>query len=130
MRKPYKHLSQNEREELAQMFWEQKRLGEIAEALNRAKSTISRELKRNSAPKYNRYTPCRDQLGGFHPTDWFSGGFVFEEGTGFGRGAPSFFILDADGFQSPINGGGRDGLQGLSDLRGQIPEDWTITGKP
>ena len=61
MPKPYKHLSQAEREQLAQMYWEQKSLGEISEALARGKSTISRELKRNSAPKYNCYTPCRAQ---------------------------------------------------------------------
>jgi IS30 family transposase len=61
MPKPYKHLSQNEREKLAQMFWEHENLGEIAKALNRAKSTIFRELTRNSAPIYNRYTPCRAQ---------------------------------------------------------------------
>jgi transposase, IS30 family len=62
MSKPYKHLSQDEREQLAQMYWEQKSLKEIAGALRRAKSTISRELKRNSAPTYNRYTPCRAQV--------------------------------------------------------------------
>lgn len=43
------------------MYWEQKSLGEIAEALSRDKSTISRELKRNSSPTYNCYTPCRAQ---------------------------------------------------------------------
>jgi IS30 family transposase len=59
MPKPYKHLSQNEREQLAHMHWEGKSLGEIAKALCRNKSTISRELARNSAPEYKRYTPCR-----------------------------------------------------------------------
>ena len=59
MPKPYKHLSQNEREQLAHMHWEGKSLGEIAKALGRNKSTISRELVRNSAPEYKRYTPCR-----------------------------------------------------------------------
>jgi len=43
------------------MYWEQKSLGEIALAIGRDKSTISRELKRNSAPAYKRYTPCRAQ---------------------------------------------------------------------
>ena len=45
MPKPYKHLSQNEREQLAHMHSEGKSLGEIAKALGRNKSTISRELK-------------------------------------------------------------------------------------
>ncbi len=59
MPKQYKHLSQNEREQLAHLHWEGKGLGEIAKALGRDKSTISRELARNSAPEYKRYTPCR-----------------------------------------------------------------------
>lgn len=59
MPKPYKHLSQQEREQLAHLYWEGKSLGEIAQALGRNKSTISRELSRNKAPQHNRYTPCR-----------------------------------------------------------------------
>jgi IS30 family transposase len=35
--------------------------GEIAEALGRNKSTISRELKRNASPECKCYTPCRAQ---------------------------------------------------------------------
>jgi len=48
MPKQYKHLSQAKREQVAQMYWDGKSLGKIAEALSRDKSTISRELKRNS----------------------------------------------------------------------------------
>jgi len=59
MPKQYKHLSQAEREQIAQLYWEGKSLGKIAEALIRGKSTISRELNRNSTPEYKRYTPCR-----------------------------------------------------------------------
>ncbi len=59
MPKKYKHLSLEEREHLAQLHWEGKSLGEIAKALGRNKSTISRELTRNKAPVHNRYTPCR-----------------------------------------------------------------------
>src|SRR5512147_437678 len=59
MPKNYKHLSLHEREHLAQLHWEGKSLGEIAEALGRNKSSISRELARNSAPQHDRYTPCR-----------------------------------------------------------------------
>lgn len=41
------------------MHGEGKRLGEIAKALCRNKSTISHELAQNSAYEYNRLTPCR-----------------------------------------------------------------------
>ncbi len=59
MPKNYKHLSLQERELLAQLHWVGKSIGEIAKALDRNKSTISRELTRNKAPIHNRYTPCR-----------------------------------------------------------------------
>lgn len=41
------------------MLWEQRSLGEIANALGRSKSTISRELKRNSSPEYRLYLSHR-----------------------------------------------------------------------
>jgi IS30 family transposase len=59
MSKPYKQLSQEEREHIAQLLSEGNSLGDIAKALGRNKSTISRELARNSAPERQRYTPCR-----------------------------------------------------------------------
>ncbi len=59
MSKTYKHLSLQERELLAQLHWEGKSLGEIAKALGRNKSTVFRELRRNSASQYKCYTPCR-----------------------------------------------------------------------
>jgi len=49
------------RELIAKMHWEGKGLSEIARALDRNKSTISRELKRNASPEYRCYTPCRAQ---------------------------------------------------------------------
>ncbi len=58
MTKPYKHLSQSEREHIANLLSEGKSLGDIAKALDRNKSTTSRELARNSASEYRRYTPC------------------------------------------------------------------------
>jgi IS30 family transposase len=61
MPKQYNHLSLVEREHLAQLYWEGKSLGEISKALGRNKSTVSRELKRNSSLEYKRYTPCRAQ---------------------------------------------------------------------
>jgi len=59
MPKPYKQLAQSEREHLASLFSEGYSLGDIAKALGRSKSTISRELARNSSPERQRYTPCR-----------------------------------------------------------------------
>ncbi len=52
-------MTQSEREHLANLFSEGYSFGDIAKALSRDKSTISRELARNSAPEYQRYTPCR-----------------------------------------------------------------------
>ncbi len=59
MPKLYKQLSQSEREHIANLLSEGKSLGDIAKALGRNKSTISRELARNSAPQHHCYTPCR-----------------------------------------------------------------------
>ena len=59
MPKPYKHLSQEEREIIANMLSGGSSLGDIAEAVGRNKGTISRELKRNCPPERRRYVPCR-----------------------------------------------------------------------
>lgn len=59
MPKPYKQLSQTEREHIANLLAEGYNLTDIAKALGRNKSTISRELARNKAPEYQCYTPCR-----------------------------------------------------------------------
>ncbi len=59
MPKPYQQLTQSEREHIANLLSEGYSLGDIAKALGRNKSTISRELARNSAPVRQRYTPCR-----------------------------------------------------------------------
>ena len=59
MPKPYKHLSQEERELIAAQLSEGSSLGDIAKAVGRNKSTISRELRRNSPPERKRYVPCR-----------------------------------------------------------------------
>jgi transposase, IS30 family len=59
MPKPYKHLSQEERELIAARLSEGSSVGDIAKAVGRNKSTISRELKRNSPPERRRYVPCR-----------------------------------------------------------------------
>jgi IS30 family transposase len=59
MPKPYKHLSQEEREIIANLLSGGSSLGDIAKAVGRDKSTISRELNRNSPPERLRYVPCR-----------------------------------------------------------------------
>src|SRR5208283_4355122 len=61
MGKQYRHLSIDERERIAQLKNEGTRLREIARQLGRDQGTISRELKRNGAPLYHSYTPCRAQ---------------------------------------------------------------------
>ncbi|MBT9174712.1 MAG: hypothetical protein DDT22_00373 [candidate division WS2 bacterium] len=59
MEKRYEHLSMEEREVIGQMYWQDRSLREIAEAIGRHKSTISRELRRNASSKYKHYTPCQ-----------------------------------------------------------------------
>jgi IS30 family transposase len=59
MPKSYKQLTQSERESIAGLLSEGCSLGDIAKAIGRNKSTISRELARNSPPERRRYTPCR-----------------------------------------------------------------------
>ncbi len=61
MGKKYRHLSIDERERIAQLRNKGTGLSEIARQLGRDKGTISRELKRNGAPVYRSYTPCRAQ---------------------------------------------------------------------
>ncbi len=61
MGKHYKHLTVRQRERLAKLRHEGHRLAEIAKALRRDKSTISRELSRNGNPQSRYYTPCRAQ---------------------------------------------------------------------
>lgn len=56
----YRHLSIEEREKLYLMAEQGETLRQIARELNRAVSTISRELKRNKAAKYP-YSPSRAQ---------------------------------------------------------------------
>jgi IS30 family transposase len=52
----YLHLSEDERDQIAVLRAAGRSLGAIAEALCRAKSTISRELQRNALPS-GRYSP-------------------------------------------------------------------------
>ena len=49
----YKHLSSEERDKIAILRAQGHSLNKIAKMINRNKSTISRELKRNSSPAYD-----------------------------------------------------------------------------
>jgi IS30 family transposase len=62
MGKHYSHLTVTERERLAKMYYEGQSLANMAKALRRNKSTISRELSRNGPTVYRCYAPCRAQL--------------------------------------------------------------------
>ncbi len=59
MERRYRHLSLEERDRITEMGASGDGLGKIAEALGRAKSTISRELRRNSSPSYRLYLSHR-----------------------------------------------------------------------
>lgn len=54
-KREYVHLSLSERDLIITMLAEEKSLGEIAKTLGRSKSTVSREIKRNSSPEYRLY---------------------------------------------------------------------------
>lgn len=57
----YNHLTLSERDVITTMLAQKRTLAEIAKALGRSKSTISRELKRNSSPEYRLYLSHRAQ---------------------------------------------------------------------
>jgi IS30 family transposase len=59
MGKGYRHLSLEDRETISEMKQQGHTVSEIAEVLGRFKSTISRELKRNSTPAYRVYLSCK-----------------------------------------------------------------------
>ena len=59
MEKGYRHLSLEERDMISEMKRNEYTMAEIAGALGRSKSTISRELRRNSTPAYKVYLPCK-----------------------------------------------------------------------
>jgi len=59
--KKYIQLSYEERDSIATLYAKGASLSEIAQTLQRNKSTISREITRNKAPIYNVYGACRAQ---------------------------------------------------------------------
>ena len=60
MGKKYKHLTLEERIEIYRLRADGKSLGAISELIGRDKSTVSRELKRNSQP-------TKSWAGGYEP---------------------------------------------------------------
>jgi len=61
MGKHYKHMTVRQRERLAKLYHEGLSLAEMAKALHRSKSTVSRELSRNGTPLRGLYCPCQAQ---------------------------------------------------------------------
>jgi len=59
MEKRYKQLKLEDRDRITEMMAEGRNITEIAEALGRHKSTISREVRRNSSPAYRLYLSHR-----------------------------------------------------------------------
>lgn len=53
----YNHLSIEEREKTQEMLWQKASIRDIARAVGRSPSSISREIKRNLPPLHLRYTP-------------------------------------------------------------------------
>jgi IS30 family transposase len=53
----YNHLSIEEREKIQEMFWRKSSVRDIAKALARSPSSISREIRKNNPPIHNVYTP-------------------------------------------------------------------------
>jgi len=55
--KQYKHFSIEDREGIQQMRWDGRSVRQIATALKRSPSSVSREIKRNKPPQHSVYTP-------------------------------------------------------------------------
>ncbi len=53
----YQHFSVEEREKIQEMLWQKSSIRDIAGALGRNPSSVSREIKRNKPPERKRYTP-------------------------------------------------------------------------
>lgn len=53
----YQHLTIEEREKIQEMLWQKSSIRNIAAALNRSPSSISREIQRNLPPIHYRYAP-------------------------------------------------------------------------
>ena len=66
----------------------------------------------------------------FVPLVGFDGDMFSYQGSGFGSGSASGFILDSDGMEETVDRGGRDVEEGLRDFRREIPKGLDITWEP
>lgn len=53
----YQHFSVEEREKIQELLWQKSSIRDIARALGRSPSSVSREIQRNKPPERHRYTP-------------------------------------------------------------------------
>lgn len=53
----YKHFSIEEREKIQEMLWQKASIRDVAKAIGREPSSVSREIKRNKPPQRKLYTP-------------------------------------------------------------------------
>ena len=67
---------------------------------------------------------------GFIPLVGLDRDLLAKEGSGFGGGAASFFVVDAGVGEDAVDGGGGDLEQGLGDFWGQGAEEFVIAGDP
>ena len=66
----------------------------------------------------------------FVPLVGFNGDMFSDQGSGFGGGSASGFILDSDWMEETVDGGGRDVEEGLRDFRREISKGLDITWEP
>jgi hypothetical protein len=66
----------------------------------------------------------------FVPLVGFDGDMFPYQGSGFGGGSTSGFILDSDGMKETVDRGGRDVQEGLRDFGRERSKGLDITGEP
>ena len=66
----------------------------------------------------------------FVPLVGFDGDMFSDQGSGFGGGSASGFILDSNGMKETVDRGGRDVQEGLRDFWREISKGLDITGEP
>ena len=66
----------------------------------------------------------------FVPLVGFDGDMFSDEGSGFGGGSASFFIVDSSGEEESVKSGRRDLEEGLRDLWRERSKGLGITGEP
>jgi hypothetical protein len=66
----------------------------------------------------------------FVPLVEFQGDLVTQEGSGFGGGASSFFVVEAGGLKESVDGSRRDFYEGLRDVWCEVTKGLDISGQP